>query len=54
MPRYAYRCNECQETFERTEHIEEHGSNRPACPKCGSRRVQQQMAPFFAKTARKS
>lgn len=54
MPVYEYRCLDCQETFENTEHIEEHESGRPACPRCGSDNVEQVFSPFFARTARKS
>ncbi len=54
MPRYLYRCLKCQEEFERAEHIEEHGSAHPKCPKCGSKRVEQVFSAFFAKTAKKS
>lgn len=54
MPVYEYRCLDCHETFENTEHIEEHESSRPACPQCGSGNVEQVFTPFFARTARKS
>ena len=54
MPNYEYRCEDCGEVFSRSEHISEHGSNPPVCPKCKSKRVQAQMSSFYAKTARKS
>jgi putative FmdB family regulatory protein len=54
MPNYEYRCEACGETFSRSEHISEHGSNPPTCPKCKSNRVQPLMSSFYAKTARKS
>ncbi len=54
MPTYTYRCPKCGERFERTEQISEHGSVKPECPKCGDKEVQNLMAPFFAKTSKKS
>ena len=54
MPRYAYRCDECGTTFDRTEHIGEHGRTAPRCPGCKGARVQQVFTPFFARTSRKS
>lgn len=60
MPTYEYRCLDCRETWERSEHMAEHdevaaGDARPPrCPHCGSDRVEQVFAPFFAKTSRKS
>ena len=54
MPTYEYRCEDCGETFERPEHIDEHADSHPECPKCGSSRVQQVFSSFFAKTSRKS
>jgi putative FmdB family regulatory protein len=35
MPTYAYRCEKCEETFERFETISEHGTTKPKCLKCG-------------------
>jgi putative FmdB family regulatory protein len=54
MPSYAYRCTECGTSFDRTEHISDHGHTAPQCPACRSARTQQVPAPFFAKTSRKS
>jgi len=54
MPIYEYRCNECGKSFEHQERIGEHEKNQPECPGCGSREVQQVVAPFFAQTAKKS
>jgi len=54
MPTYEYHCASCGETFSRREHIDEHAGQRPACPKCGSDRVEQHYSSVFVKTARKS
>lgn len=60
MPVYEYRCMDCGETWERTEHIEEHDEVAhhavapPPCPGCKGNRVEQVFSAFFAKTAKKS
>lgn len=54
MPNYEYRCEQCGEVFTRSEHISEHGSSRPQCPKCKSDRVEPRLSSFYAKTGRKS
>ena len=53
MPTYEYRCNERGEVFERREHISEHGTAQPRCPKCRSENVEPQLSDFYAKTAKK-
>lgn len=54
MPTYQYRCEKCGEVFDRAEHLAEHETGHPSCPKCGSKIVQHMPTPFVAKTARKS
>jgi putative FmdB family regulatory protein len=54
MPVYEYHCASCGETFTRREHIAEHPEQHPACPKCGSHKVDQHYASVFVKTSRKS
>ncbi len=54
MPIYTYRCLKCDQRFDRTEQISEHGSVKPKCPKCGDEEVQNVMVPIIAKTSRKS
>ena len=54
MPTYSYSCGKCGKRFTRTESISAHGKRKPACPKCGSQRVNQVLRPFFAKTSKKS
>ncbi len=54
MPTYVYRCEQCQEIFDRVETISEHGASTPRCPKCGGDKVVSVPAPFTAKTAKKS
>jgi putative FmdB family regulatory protein len=54
MPTYEYRCRDCQNVFDRVERLTEHGEKLPACPKCKSKKVQQLLTPFFAKTSHKA
>jgi len=60
MPTYEYRCMDCGEIWERTEHIAEHEEVAvhtiapPHCPHCDSPRVEPAFSAFFAKTTRKS
>jgi putative FmdB family regulatory protein len=54
MPIYTYRCQDCEKTFERVEHMDEHVDTHPKCPECESEKVQQVFEPFFAKTGKKS
>jgi putative FmdB family regulatory protein len=54
MPTYAYRCEQCGETFERVETISEHGTTKPQCLKCGSDKVVSVPTPFMAITGKKS
>ena len=54
MPTYEYRCLECGEVFDRAEHIDDHPTAHPQCPRCKSEKVEQVFTAFFAKTARKS
>jgi putative FmdB family regulatory protein len=54
MPTYQYRCEKCGEVFEHVEHVTEHQTTHPHCPKCESERVRQVLPAFFAKTSKKS
>ena len=54
MAIYEYRCAACGHQFTRIESVSKHSSAKVACPKCRSQKVEQVLAPFFAKTVRKS
>jgi putative FmdB family regulatory protein len=54
MPTYDYRCEKCRKSFSLMMTMSQHDGKKPACPKCGSRRVRQRMASFFAVTSKKS
>ena len=54
MPSYEYACRECKKSFTLTLTVSEHEKKRIACPKCKSRKVEQQFGSFFAVTSKKS
>jgi putative FmdB family regulatory protein len=54
MPIYEFRCTKCRKRFSEAMPISAHARRRPACPKCGSKVVEQLLSTFFAKTIRKS
>ncbi len=54
MPVYEYVCNECHTSFEVILTIKEHDKEEVICPKCKSKKVEQDVAEFFAVTSRKS
>ncbi len=54
MPIYEYRCEKCDHTFVRTEHMDDHAKKHPRCPECKSTKVRQMFGAFMAKTSKKS
>jgi len=54
MPVYDYKCLDCKKKFTLTLSVVEHDKIRMKCPKCGSKKVEQQMAAFFAVTSKKT
>jgi putative FmdB family regulatory protein len=55
MPRYEYRCHDCDHRFEIHERISEHEEpSTPECPECGSRKTEQVLSPFFPDTSSKT
>lgn len=55
MPTYEYQCRDCETTFEVRRAITEHsGSERPACPECGSRKTRRLLSSFFPNTSSKT
>lgn len=54
MPVYQFNCKECSKKFTQTMSVADLGKNRVTCPKCKSRKVEQQIAAFFAVTSKKS
>ena len=53
MPSYDFRCQACKKRFSLTITVAERDRG-VKCPKCNSRKVEQNITPFFAKTTRKS
>ncbi len=54
MPTYDFACKNCKKKFTLILTVAEHEKGRPVCPKCKSKKVEQQIAPFFAVTSKKS
>jgi putative FmdB family regulatory protein len=54
MPVYEYRCTQCNRKFTLTMTVSEHDKKSVKCPKCGSKKVEQQLAAFYAVTSKKS
>jgi len=54
MPSYEYLCKECKKTFTIVMTLAEYEKGSVACPKCKSKKVEQQAAAFFAVTSKKS
>lgn len=54
MPNYEYACKACKKSFNLTMTIGEHDKKRVTCPKCKSRKVEQQFGSFFTVTSKKS
>jgi len=54
MPHYEYHCQACNKKFSLTLTLAEHDESKIKCPKCGSIKVEQQWAAFYATTSKKS
>jgi putative FmdB family regulatory protein len=54
MPHYDFFCHACQKTFSKILTIAEHGKEKIKCPHCGSNKVEQRWAEFYAVTSKKS
>lgn len=54
MPYYEYLCQGCKKKFSLPLTIAEHDRGRVKCPKCGSSKLEQQWAAFYATTSKKS
>src|SRR5438094_10593393 len=53
MPHYDFFCHACQKTFSKILTIAEHGKEKIKCPHCGSNKVEQRWAEFYAVTSKK-
>jgi putative FmdB family regulatory protein len=54
MPVYDYVCKACKKSFELVLTLSEHDKKNIKCPKCGSKKVEQEVAAFYAVTSKKS
>ena len=54
VPHYEYLCSACSKKFSIVLTLAEHEKGHVKCPKCGSTKVEQQWAAFFATTSKKS
>jgi putative FmdB family regulatory protein len=54
VPVYDYVCTDCHTSFEAILTIKEHEQGQVSCPKCNSRKVEQEAATFYAVTSKKS
>lgn len=54
MPVYEYQCQGCRHQFTVVLTITEHDKLKVECPKCKSKKVEQRLSAFYAKTAKKS
>ena len=54
MPQYQYLCKNCNKAFSMIMTLAEYLKGKVACPKCKSKKVEQQVASFFTVTSKKS
>jgi putative FmdB family regulatory protein len=54
MPQYDYHCQACEKEFTKIMTLREYEQNPVVCPHCGSDKVEQRWAAFFAVTSKKS
>jgi len=54
MPTYEYRCLNCRKPFEVVMSISDYEKGKVKCPKCGKKKVEQQISRFMVQTSKKS
>ena len=54
MPQYEFLCQACNKKFSVVLTLSEFEKGKVKCPKCGSTKLEQQWAAFFAVTSKKS
>lgn len=54
MPQYEFTCQACQKDFSKVLTLAEYEKGGIKCPQCGSEKVEQKWAAFFAVTSKKS
>jgi len=54
MPTYEFICEKCRKSFALTLSLSEYDKKKYKCPKCSSKKVQQQVSAFQTITSKKS
>jgi putative FmdB family regulatory protein len=54
MPIYEYKCLDCEKEVALALTLKEHESGSAKCPACGSKRLEQLITSFMARTRKKS
>jgi len=54
MPVYDFKCEDCRKRFSLTMTVQDRTKGRIKCPKCGSRKIEQQYEAVYAVTSKKS
>ena len=54
MPVYEFKCMKCKKRFSQTLSVSERSRSKIKCPKCSSKKVEQQYSAVYAITAKKS
>lgn len=54
MPTYIYKCLNCKKPFEVVMSISEYEQGKVKCPKCGKKKLEQQISQFMVQTSKKS
>ena len=54
MPQYEFVCQGCRKKFTRVLTLAEYEKGGITCPHCGSKKVEQRWAAFYAVTSKKS
>ena len=54
MPTYDFHCAKCEETFSLILSLSEYDKKDYSCPKCKSKKLQQQITSFQTVTSKKS
>jgi putative FmdB family regulatory protein len=54
MPQYDFVCQGCKKPFSTVLTLSQYEKGKIACPKCGSKKVEQQVSSFYAVTSKKS
>jgi putative FmdB family regulatory protein len=54
MPQYDFVCQDCKKPFSKILTVAEYDKGKIVCPKCGSRKIEQQVSPLYPVTSSRS